>query len=87
MDYLSELCPLDNAVNTLKATNPVCIIMYVSCILLFLFSVLKENLYMLHITRPERTRSSRDSLAVALIITRSQIGASLGSLAKHNIKD
>ena len=54
---------------------------------LFVFCVLTETLvFMFQITRPGRTRSTRDSRAVGLITTRLQIEASLGSLAKGNIK-
>ena len=54
---------------------------------LFVFCVLTETMvFMFQITRPGRTRSTRDSRAVGLITTRLQIEASLGSLAKDNIK-
>ena len=42
--------------------------------------------FMFQITKPGRTRSTGDSRAAELITTRLQIEASLGSLAKDNIK-
>ena len=53
----------------------------------FVFCVLTEILvFMFQITKPGRTRSTRDSRAAGLITTRLQREASLGSLAKGNIK-
>ena len=53
----------------------------------FVFCVLTEILvFMFQITKPGRTRSTRDSKAARLITTRLQREASLGSLAKVNIK-
>ena len=51
------------------------------------FYVLTEFLvFMFQITKPGRTRSTGDSRAAGLITTRLQREASLGSLAKGNIK-
>ena len=56
-------------------------------IVFYVFYVLTEFLVvMFQITKPGRTRSTGDSRAAALITTRLQREARLGSLAKRNIK-